>query len=44
LAFAEAAQAEFVTVDDRLLNQCRRVKPDVWCGTPPTYCEKENLK
>jgi predicted nucleic acid-binding protein len=44
LAFAEAAQAEFVTVDDRLLKQCRRVKPDVWCGTPPTYCEKENLK
>lgn len=44
LAFAEAAQAEFVTVDDRLLSQCRRVTPDVWCGTPPTYCEKENLK
>jgi predicted nucleic acid-binding protein len=44
LAFAEAAQAEFVTVDDRLLSQCRRIKPDVWCGTPPAYCEKENLK
>ena len=44
LAFAEAAQAEFVTVDDHLLRQCRRLKPRVWCGTPPGYCEKENLK
>ncbi len=44
LAFAEQAQAEFVTVDDRLLKQCRRVKSTVWCGTPPAYCEKENLR
>jgi predicted nucleic acid-binding protein len=44
LAFAEAAQADFVTVDDRLLKQCRRIKPMVWCGSPPAYCEKENLR
>ena len=44
LAFAEAAEAEFVTVDDRLLKQCGRMKPAVWCGSPAAYCEKENLR
>lgn len=44
LAFAEAALADFVTVDDRLLKQCRRITPAVWCGTPLLYCEKENLR
>jgi hypothetical protein len=37
-------QADFVTVDDRLLKQCRRVQATVWYGTPLTYCEKENLR
>jgi len=44
LAFAEQAQAEFITVDDRLLRKCRRIKPSVWYGTPLTYCDKENLR
>ncbi len=44
VAFAETVGAEFVTVDDRLLKQCRRVDIAVWSGTPPAYCEKENLK
>ena len=44
LAFAEQSQAEFVTVDDRLLRMCRRVEPAVWCGTPLAYCDKEGLK
>ena len=44
LAFAEQAQADFVTVDDRLIKQYSRINPVVWCGTPLTYCEKENLK
>jgi predicted nucleic acid-binding protein len=44
LAFAEQAQADFVTVDDRLLKQCRRIKPTVWYGSPPAYCDKENLR
>lgn len=44
LVLAEQAQAEFVTVDDRLLKMCRRVKPAVWCGTPLAYCDKEGLK
>ena len=44
LAFAEQSRAEFVTVDDRLIRMCRRIKPTVWCGTPLAYCEKEELK
>lgn len=43
LAFAEAARADFVTCDDRLLRQCRRLTPAVWFGTPVAYCAKENL-
>jgi predicted nucleic acid-binding protein len=43
-AFAEEAAAEFVTVDDRLIKRCRRMEPTVWCGTPPAFCEKENLR
>ena len=43
-AFAEQAHADFVTVDDRLIKRLRRLAPMLWCGTPPAYCEKENLK
>ena len=44
LAFAEAAEADFVTCDDRLLRQCRRVQPSVWFGTLMAFCDKENLQ
>lgn len=44
LAFAEAAEADFVTCDDRLLRQCRRVQPSVWFGTLTAFCDKENLQ
>ena len=44
IALAEQAEAAFVTVDDRLLRQARRVKLSVWAGTPLEYCEKEKLK
>ena len=44
LAFAEEAEADFVTCDDRLLRQCRRVQPTVWFGTPVAFCDKENLQ
>ena len=44
LAFAEQAQADFITCDDRLLRQCRRIGIRVWYGTPIAYCEKENLR
>jgi predicted nucleic acid-binding protein len=44
LAFSEAAHADFVTCDDRLLRQCRRARPGIWCGTPVAFCDKENLR
>lgn len=34
LALAEQALADFVSCDDRLLRQCRRIQPGVWFGTP----------
>jgi len=44
LAWAEQAGCDFVTCDDRLLRQCRRIKPGVWFGTPITFCDKEDLR
>lgn len=43
VAFAEAAEADFVTCDDRLLRQCRRVGLSAWYGTPLAFCDKEEL-
>jgi predicted nucleic acid-binding protein len=43
VAFAESAGADFVTVDDRLIQQCRRLNVQVWCGSPLSYCDKEGL-
>ena len=44
LAFAEGAQASFITCDDRLLRQCKRARPTVWVGTPVSFCDKEELR
>jgi predicted nucleic acid-binding protein len=44
VAFAERAQADFITVDDRLLKQCNRLVTSIWCGSPLAYCEKEKLR
>ena len=43
LAYAEGARAGFVTCDDRLIRQCRRVQLDVWYGTPVAFCDEEDL-
>lgn len=44
LALAEAMEADFVSVDDRLLKRARRAGLAIWCGTPVEYCEKEQLR
>lgn len=44
VAFAEAADADFVTCDDRLLKRCLKTGLKVWCGDPLQYCLKEALK
>ncbi|MBN1889778.1 MAG: PIN domain-containing protein [Thermoflexales bacterium] len=43
LAFAEASQADFITCDDRLIRQCRHIQLSVWCGTPVSFCDRENF-
>ena len=45
LAFAEAARADFVSCDDRLLRRAARSGDTrVWIGDPVGFCRKENLK
>lgn len=44
VAFAEATESDFVSVDDRLLRQLKRVGPKIWFGTPIAYCDKEDLR
>lgn len=44
VAFAEAAGADFVTCDDRLLKRCLKSGLIIWCGDPLQFCHKENLK
>ncbi len=44
VAYAEAAGADFVTCDDRLLKRCLKAGLKIWCGDPLQYCVKEDLK
>jgi len=44
VAYAEVAKCDFITVDDRLLRQCRRMEVQTWFGTPAAFCEKEKLR
>lgn len=44
VAFAEFAGADFVSVDDQLLKQCRRFHVKSWSGSPLAYCDKEGLQ
>lgn len=44
IAYCESSGADFVTVGDRLLRQCKRIGISVWAGTPSGYCEKESLR
>ena len=43
LAFAEQAEAGFITCDDSLIRSSHRAQVSIWCGTPVAFCEKENL-
>ena len=44
VAIAELSNADFVSVDDRLLKQCLQLGVAVWSGSPLAYCVKENLR
>jgi predicted nucleic acid-binding protein len=44
LAFAEAAKADFISCDDKLIKKCSKMTVDVWIGNPVAFCDKENLR
>ena len=44
VAYAEAANAGFITCDDKLLKKCLKTKFAIWYGDPLQFCIKENLK
>lgn len=44
VAFAEAARANFITCDDKLLKKCIKIGISIWSGDPLQFCIKENLK
>ncbi len=44
LAFAEAANADFISCDDKLIKKCSKISINVWAGNPVVFCNKEDLK
>ena len=44
LAFAEAAKADFISCDDKLIKKCSKMSINVWTGNPVAFCYKEDLK
>ncbi len=43
VAFAQQANADFISVDDKLLRNCNRFGVAIWTGFPMAFCEKEGL-
>jgi hypothetical protein len=44
VAFAEVCADYFISCDDRLLKQCRRLGAPIKVMTPVAFCEQEELK
>lgn len=44
VAFAEQADAQFISCDDSLIKKCLNHNIKVWCGNPVAFCEKEDLR
>lgn len=44
VAFAEQANAQFISCDDTLIKKCLNHNINVWCGNPVGFCEKEGLR
>lgn len=47
IAFADQAEAFFISCDDKLIKKCfkhRKDKISTWCGTPTAFCDKEGLE
>jgi len=44
LAYAERAQAFFISCDDKLIKKCTKSDLMIWAGSPIMFCEKEDIK
>ncbi|OGQ58126.1 MAG: hypothetical protein A3J24_06225 [Deltaproteobacteria bacterium RIFCSPLOWO2_02_FULL_53_8] len=44
IAYAEQANAEFISCDDALIKKYHGYGASIWCGNPVAFCEKEGLK
>ena len=44
LAYAEKAQAFFISCDDKLIKKCSNSDIKIWAGNPVMFCEKEDIK
>ncbi len=44
VAFAEQAEAQFISCDDRLIKKCVKHRINIWCGNPVAFCEKDKLR
>ena len=44
LVFAEAAEAAFITCDDKLCKKSRALDLAIWTGNPVAFCDKEGLR
>ena len=44
LAYAERAQAFFISCDDKLIKKCTKSDIKIWAGNPVMFCEKEDIK
>ncbi|WP_291322553.1 hypothetical protein [Desulfonatronospira sp.] len=44
LAYAERAQAFFISCDDKLIKKCTKSDLKIWAGSPIMFCEKEDIK
>jgi len=44
LVFAEAAEAAFISCDDKLCKKCGALDLAIWTGNPLAFCDKEGLR
>jgi len=44
LVFAEAAEASFISCDNKLCKKCRALDLAIWTGNPVAFCDKEGLR
>ena len=43
VAFAELANADFISCDNQLMKRCQKLDVNIWVGNPVAFCEKEGM-